>query len=83
MAKSKQKRRSPASSANLYESLNETRLSLQRQARTLQRQLDQIEIDLLAYAKEMAGKLRTVRMFGFILSVELKGESAVLEGRVY
>lgn len=75
MAKTKAKTTITREQCESYESLNETRLSLQRQARTLQRQLDQIEIDLLAYTKENGGKLRTVKEFGFILSVEWKASS--------
>lgn len=58
-----------------YESLNETRLSLQRQARTLQGQLDKIEEKLLAFVRENGekhGKGRISKKFGFVLGLELK-----------
>lgn len=75
MAKTKAKTTITREQCESYESLNETRLSLQRQARTLQRQLNRIETKLVAYTKENGGKLRTVKEFGFILSLEWKGSS--------
>lgn len=58
-----------------FESLNETRLSLERQARALQKQLAVISEKLLAFTKENGGKLRTVKQFGFLLAVQLKSSS--------
>lgn len=55
-----------------YESLNETRLSLERQARALKKQIDELDEKLLAYVRENGGKLRSVNKFGFLLSIQLK-----------